>query len=214
MVNFLALLGWSPGTDQEFFTREELVLRFSLDAISGGNAVFNTEKLDWFNQQHLARLPAGVLLEKAEAALAAAGLTAVVDSAPDRLRILRAVDLVKPRMRRLSDVVALLLPFIATTPIDRDPAAVAKYLSDPALLPHLDAWREELELVQPFDAATLEATLRRLAADRGIKAGALIHATRVAVTGQAVSPSLFDVLELIGRDRAVQRLGEVLSLSR
>ena len=77
-------------------------------------------------------------------------------------------------------------------------------------MPHLDAWREELELLDPFDATTLEEKLRTLAASRGIKAGALIHATRVGVTGQAVSPGIFEVLELVGRDRAVARLSEVL----
>ena len=61
MVNFLALLGWSPGSDEELFTRDELVTRFALDGISGGNAVFNPEKLDWFNQQHMMRLPASDL---------------------------------------------------------------------------------------------------------------------------------------------------------
>ena len=62
MVNFLALLGWSPGGDEELFTRDELVARFTLEGISGGNAVFNTEKLDWFNQQHLLRLPDDALI--------------------------------------------------------------------------------------------------------------------------------------------------------
>jgi glutamyl-tRNA synthetase len=77
------------------------------------------------------------------------------------------------------------------------------------VLDHLDAWRAQLETIQPFEAVTLEAALRALAEARGIKAGVLIHATRVAVTGQAVSPGLFEVLVLVGRSRVVRRLADV-----
>ena len=90
--------------------------------------------------------------------------------------------------------------------IQRDPAAVAKHLSAPDLAPHLDAWRDRIATVSPFDPATIESALRALADERGIKAGVLIHATRVAVTGQAVSPGLFEVLALVGRDRVIKRL--------
>jgi glutamyl-tRNA synthetase len=96
--------------------------------------------------------------------------------------------------------------------IDRDPAAVAKHLSAPDLAAHLSAWRDRIREVEPFKAAPLEAALRSLAAERGVKPGPLIHATRVAVVGQAVSPGLFEVLELMGRDRALARLNEAEAL--
>jgi len=206
MVNFLALLGWSPGNDQEVFTREELIARFDLEGISGGNAVFNPEKLDWFNQQHIMRLSGDEILRRLAADLNRAGLSAAV--AADRDRACRAVDLVKPRARKLADIVPQLRPFLAET-IERDPTAVAKHLSSPELAGHLTAWRDRLRTVEPFDPASLEAALRAVADERGIKAGVLIHATRVAVTGQAVSPGLFEVLELAGRDRVIARLSEV-----
>ena len=206
MVNFLALMGWSPGGNEEVFTRDELVARFSLEGISGGNAVFNPEKLDWFNQQHILRLPAGEILQRLAGALDTAGLGAALE-AEDRPRVERVVDLVKPRARKLADIVSLIRPFVLRS-IDRDPAAVAKYLADADLRPHLAAWRDRLREVDSFTAAPLESALRDLAAARGLKAGPLIHATRVAVTGQAVSPSLFEVLELMGRDRVVARLLE------
>jgi len=208
MVNFLALLGWSPGGDREVFTRDELIAAFDLEGISGGNAVFNTEKLDWFNQQCIAHTAAETLLERLRPEIEAAGVTDAVFGTQDRLRILRAVDLVKPRVKKLADLVPQLTPFL-DLPLERDAAAVEKYLT-PDVVPHLEAWREELELVQPFDAPTLEEKLRALAAARGIKAGTLIHATRVAVTGQAVSPGIFEVLERVGRDRVVARLSEFL----
>jgi len=206
MVNFLALLGWSPGGDQEVFTREELVARFSLEGISGGNAVFNPEKLDWFNQQHIMRLPAAEILRRLAPDLEAAGLAAAVAADLDRAG--RAVDLVKPRARKLADIVPQLRPFLADA-IERDPAAVARHLSSPDLADHLAAWRDRLKTVEPFEPTAIEMALRALADERGIKAGVLIHATRVAVTGQAVSPGLFEVLELAGRDRVIARLSEV-----
>ena len=205
MVNFLALLGWSPGDDQELFTRDELVARFSLEGISGGNAVFNPEKLDWFNQQHMARMRPGDILSRLGPELEAAGLAGAVEA--DREQAERAIELLKPRARKLSDFVAQLQTFLSDT-IDRDPAAVAKHLAAADLSAHLAAWRDRLADVTPFDPPTLEAELRALADRRGIKAGTLIHATRVLVTGQAVSPGIFDVLAVVGRDRVLRRFAQ------
>jgi glutamyl-tRNA synthetase len=205
MVNFLALLGWSPGGNQEVFTRDELVARFTLEGISGGNAVFNPEKLEWFNQQHIVRLSAREILSRLGDAFVRAGLDT---SSVEPARLEAIVDLLKARARKLSDIVAQARPFLAST-IDYDPAAVAKHLSDPAIGAHLGAWRDRLATVAPFDAPTIESALRAVADARGIKAGVLIHATRVAVTGQAVSPSLFDVLTLMGRERVMARIEHV-----
>jgi glutamyl-tRNA synthetase len=206
MVNFLALLGWSPGDDREVFTRDDLVQLFSLEGISGGNAVFNPEKLDWFNGQHIARLSGGEILDRLREDLATEGL---LDGAlADRPRTERAIDLIKSRARKLRDIVPQLRPFVVDQ-VERDPAAVAKHLSNVDLEPHLRAWRDRLADVSPFAAAPLEAALREVAEARGIKAGVLIHATRVAVTGQAVSPGLFEVMEIVGRTRVLRRLEEV-----
>jgi glutamyl/glutaminyl-tRNA synthetase len=95
--------------------------------------------------------------------------------------------------------------------IVRDSAAVAKHLSAAGIDEHLAAWRDRLSSVEPFDAASLEAALRDVADARGIKAGTLIHATRVAITGQAVSPGLFEVIELMGRERVLERLSSFVT---
>jgi glutamyl-tRNA synthetase len=210
MVNFLALLGWSPGGNEEIFTKAELVARFSLDGISGGNAVFNPEKLEWFNQQHLLRMPAREILARLGPELEAAGLRVEALGADGRARLERVVDLVKPRARRITEIVPLVGPFVQES-IARDPEAVARYLGAPDLRPHLAAWLDRVGTVEPFAAGPLEAALRQLAGERGIKAGPLIHATRVAVTGQAVSPGVFAVLELMGRERVLRRLTDVLT---
>ena len=210
MVNFLALMGWSPGGNDEVFTPDELVARFALDGISGGHAVFNPDKLDWFNQQHILRMSAAEILRRLSADVDRAALATAPDRPDERARLERVVDLVKPRAKKLTDIVPLVRPFFVDA-IDRDPAAVAKHLAGPEIEPHLAAWRERVAAVAPFQAPVLEAALRSLAADRGIKPGVLIHATRVAVTGQAVSPGLFDVLELMGRERVVARLTDALA---
>jgi len=150
-------------------------------------------------------MPADAILDRVRADLAAAGLWRDRFATSDRAWMGRVIDLVKPRAKKLADIVPQLRPFIEDR-IEVDPAAAQKHLSAPDLGPHLAAWRDALARVEPFDAATLEAALRATAETRGIKAGVLIHATRVAVTGQAVSPGIFDVLELIGRERVLNRL--------
>jgi glutamyl-tRNA synthetase len=208
MVNFLALLGWSPGSgDRELFTRDELVACFNLEGISGGNAVFNPEKLDWFNQQYLAALPHDALVAAVRPGLVELGVWRD-DFDPSWLAAVFA--LLKPRSKRLTDV-ARQFPMFVADRVDRDPAGIAKYLGDDVARAHLSALRDGLAATTPFDAATLEPALRRLADDRGVKAGPLIHATRVAVTGQTVSPGIFEVLELVGRDRVLARVDDALA---
>jgi len=186
-------------------SRDELVARFSLDGISGGNAVFNPEKLDWFNQQHIMRLPAAEILMRLRSAFDAAGLAHGDRDPAVQARLERVIDLVKPRAKKLADIVLQARPFLAAS-VEYDEPAVRKHLGSADLRPHLAAWRDAVARVEPFEAAPLESALRAVAQSRAIKAGALIHATRVAVTGQAVSPGLFEVLELVGRDRVVERL--------
>jgi glutamyl-tRNA synthetase len=210
MTNFLALLGWSPGGDREVLTRDELVSLFTLEGISGGSAVFDVEKLDWFNQQHIVRMPATEIARRLETTDVEGRTELQSALRKDARRLFEAIDLVKPRAKKLADIPGLLEPFVRER-VERDPAAVAKYLSAPDLAPHLAAWRERLASVEPFAAPELEAALRGLAELRGIKPGVLIHATRVAVTGQAVSPGIFEVLALVGRERVLGRLAEVMS---
>jgi glutamyl-tRNA synthetase len=209
MVNFLALLGWSPGGDREVLSRDELTQLFTLEGISGGNAVFNTEKLDWFNQQHIARLPAPELLSRIEPRLREAGLWRDPLVSGESAWIAQVLELLKPRVKTLDHLVEELRPFLVDQP-EIDSAAAAKHLSD-SVRPLLENLATALETLQPFDAATVEQTLRSTSDAAGVKAAALIHATRVALTGRAVSAGLFDVVALLGRSRAVTRLRRAAS---
>ncbi|HEX5473924.1 MAG TPA: glutamate--tRNA ligase [Vicinamibacterales bacterium] len=205
MVNFLALLGWSPGGDRELFSRDELIAHFTLEGISGGNAVFSPEKLDWFNQQYIARLKPADLLARLEPRLADAGLWREEFTASREGWILSVLDLLKGRAKKLDQLVGELRPFLVDEP-EIDPAAAEKHLGSTDVRELVGKLATRLESLQRFDEASIEETLRSVAEDGGVKAATLIHATRVAVTGRAVSASLFQVLALIGCDRVVARL--------
>jgi glutamyl-tRNA synthetase len=211
MFNFLALLGWSPGDDREILTRDELVAAFTLEGISGGNAVFNPEKLDWFNQQHLMRLAPDELARRLKPSFEQAGIWSD-DYLADRHAWFYAVlELLKPRARRLDDV-AVQGRFFFADALDYDTAAVSKHLRSSGMEGHLAALDDAYAALATFDAASTEAALRAVADARGMKAASLIHAVRVAVTGKAVSAGLFEVLSLLGRDRVRARFAAAACL--
>ena len=206
MVNFLALLGWSPGDDRELLSKSELIESFTLEGISGGNAVFNTEKLDWMNGQYIGRLTATELALAVRPLLAASDL----DTHPvvaDPAAFERLLELLRPRAKRLTDFVEQAAPLL-NDPADYEPAA-EKHLSVPGLAEHLDALAAALRGVEPFSESAVEAALRAVAAERNVKAGALIHATRVAITGRTASPGLFEIVVLLGRERTLARLARL-----
>jgi glutamyl-tRNA synthetase len=211
MVNFLALLGWSPGAgDRELFEKDELVGVFALEGISGGQAVFNSDKLEWFNQQHMASLAPDELARRLEPWFAAAGAWDAAYLGDRRQWFFQIIDLLKPRVKRLGDFVEQGKFFFGDV-IEYDAAAVAKHLrgmSEP-----LAAFDRACVQLATFDPASIEAALRQTAEQHGVKAAALIHASRVAVTGKAVSPGLFDVLALLGRMRVHARLAAAVALA-
>jgi glutamyl/glutaminyl-tRNA synthetase len=211
MVNFLAMLGWSPGGDQELFTRGELIGAFTLEGISGGNAVFNPEKLDWVNQQHIQRLTTDDLASRLAPLLRVEQLWS--DDLLDARRewFSRVIELFKPRIRKLDQFGHEARPLLAAD-VTYEPDAVAKHIK-PEVLPALEALGAAFGVLASFTAEPLETALRRVAETRQIKAAALIHATRVAVTGRTVSPGLFDMLELAGRERVLERLGRAPALA-
>jgi glutamyl-tRNA synthetase len=204
MVNYLALLGWSPGADREIMSIGELVDAFTLEGISGGNAVFNPEKLDWMNGQYIARSSVDALASAVRPFLDQAGL-ADTPLVRDTGRFQRLLELLRPRAKRLTDFIEQARPFVAGVS-EYEPEAVTRHLASPDVPRHIAAIVDALRTTAPFDEAQIEAAVRGTAAALGVKAGALIHATRVAVTGRATSPGLFDVLALLGREETLARL--------
>jgi glutamyl-tRNA synthetase len=214
MVNFLGLLGWSPGGDRELMTRDELIAAFTLDGISGGDAVFNSEKLDWLNGQYLARLAHDDLVRRVRPQLEAAGLWTAEYETSRREWLYRVLQLVMPRVRRLPEFVDQARPFLAET-VEYDAEAVRKHLLEADLDRHVEALTAALEEdADPFDEPTIERVLRGAADARKIKAAPLIHAARIAATGKAVSPGIFEVLALLGKPRTIARLQNLVAYLR
>jgi glutamyl-tRNA synthetase len=213
MVNFLALLGWSPGNDEEVLSREELIRAFSLEGISSSNAVFNPEKLDWFNSQHILRMPIDELGSRVRPILEAAGLWRDEYASGRRAWYHDVLKLLRARTKKLEDFARQGRPFFADV-VEYDPVAVRKHLSEPGLPAHLEALAGAFRALPAFDAAAIESVLRAVAERQAVKAASLIHATRVAVTGESVSAGIFEVLALLGRDRTLDRLDRLLAFLR
>jgi glutamyl-tRNA synthetase len=205
--NFLALLGWSPGTahrDREIFSSEDLVQLFTLDGISKSNAVFDNDKLAWFNTEYIRAYASEKLLPMIEVEWKAAEFQPT-RSEPE---ILATIDLLKPRARSLKDFATLFRAYFSDD-FEYDAAAVTKFLSDPTLPSLLQELAHRYAAAPEFTEASAEQILRAFAAEKNIKAGALINGSRVALTGQAVAPSLFAVMTALGKDRVIQRLSAV-----
>ena len=212
MVNFLALLGWSPGAgDQEVFTREQLIQAFALDGISGGNAVFNVEKLDWFNQQHLWSLSPAELANRVKPVLVQAGLWHDDYTGARHAWFDSVMQLLKPRAKTVDEFAELGRYFFSDA-LEYDPAAVKKHLRADGMRDLLVAVAAAFAALPGFDAESTEQVVRSLAEARGVKAGTLIHAVRVALTGRTATPGLFEVAALLGRATTAARLTHALTL--
>lgn len=208
--NFLALLGWSPGDDTEFLRTAELLRRFSLAGVSRTNAVFDRSKLEWFNTAYLQKLPIAELLPHIEAQLKRAGLWREEWAGAKRQWLASTVDLIRPRTRLLGDFTTWARAFF-TDDFAYDPAAVAKFWKDPQLAGLLAKLTDALAAVGDWNHDACDKALRDLAAAENVKAGLLINAARVAITGQAVAPPLFDTMVAIGQPRVVARLRQAVS---
>lgn len=207
--NFLALLGWTPGAtgkdangkDRELFGSDELIQLFSLDGISKSNAVFDNDKLAWFNTEYIRAYASEKLLPLIEEEWAKAGFT------PDRANhdILQTIDLVKTRARNLKDFATAFRAYFGDQ-FEYDTAAVTKFLKEEPVRKLLVELAARYESDAEFTEASTEQMLRSFAEENGVKAGTLINGARVALTGQAVAPSLFAVMVNLGKDRVVKRL--------
>jgi glutamyl-tRNA synthetase len=207
MLNFLALLGWSPGGDfAEVMTTDELIAAFDASGLRKTAAVFDVKKLEWMNGQHLAKMPLAVLAPIVGRQLQAAGLTTEAELQRRLDWFLRLLDLLRIRARTVDDIVRQARPFLAAS-VTYDEAAAGKAWKDAAdARAVLAAAREALAAAPSWDAPVLEETLKALGEARGLATGKLFGPMRVALTGESNSPGMFDVLGVLGRDLALSRL--------
>jgi glutamyl-tRNA synthetase len=216
LVNYFAFLGWSPGTEEEVFTLEELGERFDLDKVQKGGARFDRERLEWLNGQWIRRLSPDALIDRLRPFVEKDLEAGRIEWMPSDEELRALLPVVQERLPRLG-AVGELIGFLWVRDVDPDPAALVPKRWDVATtVEGLAAAREIIADAGDvaFEADELEPPLRALAEARGWKAGDLFMAIRVAVTGRTATPPLFDTLVALGRERALERLdraGDVLA---
>jgi glutamyl-tRNA synthetase len=212
LVNYLGLLGWSSGTEEEIFTLDELAGRFDIEHVQKGGAVFDRERLEWLNGQWIRRLPQGELIDRLRPFLEAEHVAGRIDRMPSDDEIGDVLPMVVERLPLLG-AIGELVGFLWVDDLRVDPELLVPRRWDRATtLEGLTAARQTIERVQEvtFEADELEPPLRALAEARGWKAGDLFMAIRVAVTGRTATPPLFDTLVALGRERVLERLDNAL----
>ncbi len=210
MVNFLALLGWSPGDDRELMSVDELTGLFSLDRVLVKSSVFDTKKLEWLNGQYIQRSSTDALAPKVAEALRAEWNVDPDASDVDPARYHDLIELLKPRGRTIRDMARQAVPFLSDL-VEYDDQARRKHWKDPGAAAALLRTVEGSLSERPWEAEELEAGIRALAEQEGVGLGRVIHPLRLAVTGLGSSPGIFDVLTVLGRERTLDRLDRAIT---
>ncbi|MDQ6781409.1 MAG: glutamate--tRNA ligase [Candidatus Eremiobacteraeota bacterium] len=208
LVNFLALLGWSPRDNRELLTREELVQLFDLDGVVKHPAIFETAKLNWMNREYIKRIPPAELAHRVLDLIRRGDGNAQV---PDFVYVERVATLLRDRVHTVLDMLELGSYFFSDAAIVPSAEALTKYCSQPAVAERLPQARDALAAAPDFSTTGVEQALRGLAAATGVKASEFIHPLRVALTGQAVSPGIFEVCSILGRERTLRRIDDLLA---
>jgi glutamyl-tRNA synthetase len=204
--NYLCLLGWSPKDNREKIPIEEIVRIFDLKNTVRGNATFDPDKLHWLNGEYARELGDAAFHERAVTALQAAGVN--LDSFPqDYVRA--AIQTCKGKINTFDEVPAY-AGFYFSEEVAYTPEGVTKHFTAENK-PRLQAVRDAFAIMKSFDATQIEATLKETAAKLGLKVGALVHPTRLAVTGSNAGPSLYHLLELLGREKVLARIDRALA---
>lgn len=206
LVNFLALLGWNPGTDQEIFSMDELVEAFSVDTLSRSDAVFDIKKLDWFNGVYIRSLTPEELAARVRPFMEKAGYVAL-----DQAFLGRAVALVTDRLGKLTEAPDMLgFLFVDQVDVDKESFVGKGKLSLGDIAGALRECERTLAGLTQWTHEYIEPSLRTLAESLGWKVGDLLMQVRVAITGRRVTPPLFESLVLLGREKSLARIARAI----
>jgi glutamyl-tRNA synthetase len=205
-VNYLVRLGWAHG-DQEIFTREELIEYFSLDDVGKSAAVFNPEKLLWLNSQYIKNSPAEKLVELVMPFLVREKVIHEAQTL-DKEWLSKAIDTLRERAKTLLELAHSLRFYIAKD-IEYEDKAKGKFLNGKNL-PYLIDIKEAFEKLDPFVASAIEKVFVSLVEKHNTKLGNIAQPVRVAITGKTESPGIFEVLEVIGKEKALKRLEKAI----
>jgi glutamyl-tRNA synthetase len=208
MINFLALLGWSLDDSTTIIDRETLIASFGLERVGSKPAVWDDDKLAWMNSQYIMAMGDEELALELMPFLAREGLVDACDEAA-RDKMLRAAPLVRERMKVLSDAAGLVAFLFRDVEVEEDSRELLRGDENMAIL--RETGKRLLELVT-FDASSIEETLRAMAEDMGLKVRKAFQPIRVAVAGSKVSPPLFESMEILGREKCLQRIARALEM--
>jgi glutamyl-tRNA synthetase len=221
LVNFLALLGWSPGTDQEILSRREMIERFTFEGVNKSAAVFNFKENDpndwtdpkalWMNSEYIKAMPLDELGTMVSVHLKNAGLWREEYLGERREWFFKTVDQLRARYRTLVDFAERGRPYFSDE-FEYEAAAVKKNLTDQRLKGLLPALADRLDALSDFTHDAAESVLRAFSEERGVKAGLLINAARTALTGQSVGPGMFDIMVTLGKEQTTARLRRASTL--
>ncbi|MBU0528610.1 glutamate--tRNA ligase [bacterium] len=199
LVNYLALLGWNPGTEQEIFSPDELIEQFSIGRVQKKSAVFDEKKLQWVSGQHIIKKSANEILDNI--------LTYDPNwqKSEDNDYVIKVIELMKDRVRSLRDMQNMTSMFFKD-PKDYDVKAAKKKWNDNSINELIEKFNNLLENIELWDTENIEIALRNLAESKNISAGKIIHPTRLALSGIGSGPSLFDMMQLLGKETCIRRL--------
>ena len=204
LVNFLALLGWAYDGQRELFTLAEMEKVFRLERVGSNPSIFNPQKLEWVNAQHLRMLPEADRVERVVRFLESRGYDLSDRSSEWRTALVKALG---ERLKTLADAEAH-SAFVLRDEIEVDPAAWNELLERTDVAPRLRRLHQTLAADEEFSLASLETRTRALSVELDIKAGELIGVMRIALTGRKVSPGIFEVMWLLGKQRTLERLDQ------
>ncbi len=212
MINFVAFLGWNPGDEREFFTLEELTKEFSLEKIGKSGAVFNLEKLDWYNAHYIRELQGEDLLKRAIPFILQSGLMSETEINNKKDWLLKALNLGKERANTLVEL-AENIAFLLKTPDYQKELLVWKkgnIEEVKTILPELKALLNNFS-VQDFEATTLQEKVGEWVIQKGYSNGSVLWPWRVALSGMEKSPPPFEIAQVLGKEDVVKRIEEALS---
>jgi glutamyl-tRNA synthetase len=204
LVNYLSLMGWAPGNDVEILPLEETVKLFDVKDVNKTGATFDIDKLSWLNSHYIKEIDLGKLIERTEEYLKSKN---VLDAKYDKDKWAGIISAYKERTRTLEDLISVYKIFF-NDELEYDEKAVEKYLRKPDSKDIISRCKSAIEACAAFNKASIEDAYRRLADELKVKAAELIHPTRVAISGKTVGAGLFDMMELLGRDKVIARLSK------
>jgi glutamyl-tRNA synthetase len=205
LLNFVALLGWNPGDEQEFFTIDELINKFTIDRVHKSGAVFNIEKMDWLNAEHLRSKPNEEILEMLKDELSKSHYK---DLKVDYNYLLLIIEAMKPRVTFVKEFITK-CPYFYEAPEKYDESVIKKRWKDhtPEQITML---RDNIEKIDGSSPEKFEEAFTLAAEELGIGKGKLIHPVRLAVSGIGTGPGVYDLLFILGKEEVIKRINHAL----